>query len=99
MIRKTVIKYSSMKVYLSLIKDCTSTILFFIKSSIKFTTSLSVYYSFFTFNIIIKNKKTVLKYYKKKIIISLLKVICLLTLNTYKAVIIDLELSLWSSYN
>ena len=91
MIKKTVIKYSFLKVSFSLNKACTSVILSFIKSFFKFTTSLSIYYNFFIFNIVIKNKKTILKYYRKKITADLLKVIYLLTLNTYKAVIADLK--------
>ena len=79
---------------LSLSKVYTSAILSFIKSFIKFTTSLLIYYSLFIFNIIIKNEKTVLKYYKKKIIINLLEAIYLLTLNIYKAIIMSLKLSL-----
>ena len=93
-IKKTVIKYSFLKVSLSLDKAHTSIILSFAKSFIKSTTSLLVYYNFFTFNTIIKNKKTVLEYYKKKIMINLLKAIYLLTLNTYKVIIIDLKSSL-----
>ena len=79
---------------LSLNKAYTSIILFFIKSFIKSITSLLIYYNLFIFNTVIKNKKTILEYYKKKIIISLLKVIYSLTLNTCKVVIIDLQLSL-----
>ena len=84
-----------MKVSLSLSKTYTSVILFFIKSFIKsiikFTTLSSVYSSLFTFNTIIKNKKTISEYYKKKITTSLFKVIYLLTLNTYKATITNLK--------
>ena len=98
-IKKTIIKHSFIKVYFNLIKDYTSIILSSVKSSIKFITSLLVYYGFFTFNTIIKNKKTVSEYYKKKIIINLLKVIYSLTLNTYKVIIIDLKLDLQSLYN
>ena len=93
-IEKTAVMCSFIKVSFSLNKVYTSVILSVIKSFIKFTTSLLIYYSFFVFNYIIKNKKTMLKYYKKKIVISLLEVICSLTLNTYKVIIISLKLSL-----
>ena len=93
-IEKTTVKCSFLKVDLSLNKTCTSVILSFIESFIKFITSLLIYCNLFIFNIIIKNKKTVLKCCEKKIIISLLKVIYLLTLNTCKAIIINLKLSL-----
>ena len=93
-IEKTAIKYSSIKVSLSLNKAYTFIILSAIKSSIKFITSLLIYYNLFIFNVIIKNEKTMLKYYKKKIIISLLKVIYSLTLNTCKIIIIDLKSNL-----
>ena len=87
-------KYSFIKVYLNLTKDYTSIILSFIKSFIKFTNYLLIYYNFFIFNAVIKNKKTILEYYKKKIIANLFKTIYLLTLNTCKAIITDLELDL-----
>ena len=90
-IKKTAVKCSSIKVSLSLSKTYTSAVLSFAKSFIKFTTSLLIYYSLFIFNIIIKNKKTVSEYYKKKIIIDLLNVIYLLTLNTCKAIIMSLK--------
>ena len=93
-IKKTVIKCSFIKVSSDLDKAYTSVILSFIKSFIKFTTSFLVYYNFFTFNTVIKNKKTMSKYYKKKIMIDLLEIIHLLTLNTYKAIITDLKLDL-----
>ena len=93
-IKKIVIKCSSTKVSLSLNKVYTSTILSSAKSFIKFTTSLLIYYSLFMFNTMIKNKKIVLKSYKKKITTNLFKVIYLLTLNTYKVIITDLKLDL-----
>ena len=98
-IKKTVTKYSSMKVSFSLSKACTLAILSSVKSFIKSTTSLLIYCSFFVFNTMIKNKKTGSEYYRKKIIMSLLKAICSLTLNIYKVIIISLKLSLWSLYN
>ena len=93
-IKKAAVKSSFLKVSLSSSKAYTSAILSYIKSFIKFTTFLLIYYNLFVFNTMIKNKKTMLKYYKKKIMTSLLKVIYLLTSNTCKAVIIDLKLSL-----
>ena len=94
MFEKIIIKHSSLKVSFSLSKTYTSIILFIIKSFIKFITSLLIYYSLFKFNSIIKNKKTILKYYKKKIIENLLEVIYSLTLNTCKTIIINLKLDL-----
>ena len=99
LIEKTTIKYSSLKVSLSLNKAYTSVIFSFAKSFVKSTTSLLIYYNFIIFNTIIKNKKTILKYYKKKIVIDLLKVIYLLTLNTHKVIITNLKSSLQSLYN
>ena len=93
-IKKTVIKYSFLKVNLNLDKAHTSVIFSFTKSSIKFITFLLVYFNFFIFNTIMKNKKTMSEYYKKKIVISLLKTIYLLTLNIYKAMITSLKLDL-----
>ena len=93
-IKKIIIKCNFIKVSSNLSKTCTSTILSSVKSSIKSTTFLLIYYNFFIFNAVIKNKKTILKYYKKKIVMSLLEVICSLTLNTCKTIIIDLEMSL-----
>ena len=78
----------------SLDKAYTSVILSSAKLFIKSITSSLIYYNFFIFNTIIKNEKTMSEYYKKKIIISLLKTIYLLTLNTCKAVIMSLKLSL-----
>ena len=99
MLKKIVVKHSSLKVNLSLNKTYTSVILSFIKFSIKFTTFLLVYYNLFMFNTVMKNKKTILKYYKKKIIVNLLEVIYSLTLNTYKVIIIDLKSDLKSLNN
>ena len=99
MIEKTTIKYSSIKVSSDSDKACTFTIFSFVKFFIKSTTSSLVYYNLFVFNIIMKNEKTMLKYYKKKIVISLFETIYLLTLNTYKAIIMSLELSLQSLHN
>ena len=98
-IKKTAVKCSSIKVSLSLNKAYTSTIFSSIKSFIKFTISLLIYYNLFIFNTMIKNEKTILEYYKKKIMISLLKAIYLLTLNTCKTIVISLKLSLQSLYN
>ena len=92
--KKIAVKYSFLKVSLSLSKAYTSVVLSAIKSFIKFTTSLLIYCKFFKFNFVIKNKKTISNYYKKKIIESLLKVVYSLTLNTYKTIIINLKLSL-----
>ena len=91
MIKKTTVKHSSLKVSFSLNKAYTSIIFSSAKSFIKSITSLLIYYNLFTFSTIMKNKKTASEYYRKKIIADLLKVIYLLTLNTYKATIIDLK--------
>ena len=88
-----------MKVSSDLNKAYTFIILSSIKLFIKSITSLLIYYNFFIFNTIIKNEKIILKYFKKKIVISLLEAIYLLTLNTYKAINISLKLNLQSLYN
>ena len=99
MLKKTIIKYNSFKVSSSLDKAYISTIFSAIKSSIKSIISLLVFYNLFIFNTIIKNKKIILKYYRKKIVKSLFKVIYSLILNTYKVIIINLKLDLQSLYN
>ena len=94
MLKKIIIKHSSLKEDLNLNITYISIILSVIKSFIKSTTFLLIFYNFFIFNVIIRNKKTILKYYKKKIIKNLLEANYLLTLNTYKTIIINLKLSL-----
>ena len=69
-IKKTVIKYSSSKASFNLSKAYISAILSSIKSSVKSITSSSIYYNLFIFNTIIKNKKTILEYYRQKIIVN-----------------------------
>ena len=92
--KKTILKLNILKKYFNLIKSCTSAIFSTRKSFLKFITFLSVYYSSFIFNSVIKNERSMSKIYRKKIIKSLLIIIYLLILNTYKAIITSLKLDL-----